>query len=205
MENKDVDRLLDSIFARQKSGRIYVISGPSGVGKTAVCQAVVRRIPNLVYSISCTTRPKRPQEEDCRDYFFVSRQEFQSMIEQGKFLEWAKVHGNLYGTSLEKIRREISTGNSVILDIDVQGGEQINKKEDQCTLVFLLPPSMEVLYNRLVKRKTDSSEEISNRIKMAYREIEHYRQYDYIIVNDRFEVLVDQLEGIIRAESCRVV
>ncbi len=205
MENKDVDRLLKSISAQQQNGRIYVISGPSGVGKTAVCKAVLKRIPSLVYSISYTTRNKRLQEEEDSDYFFISEEEFQTMIRQGEFLEWAQVHGNMYGTSYEKIHKEIDYGNSVILDIDVQGAEQIRTKEKLCTSAFLLPPSMEVLFKRLVKRKSDSPTEISNRIDVAYQEIEHYRNYDYIMVNDEFEELVDQLEGIIRAESHRVV
>ena len=204
MENKDVDRLLNSISAQQNKGRIYVISGPSGVGKTVVCHAVLKRVCSLVYSISYTTRSKRPQEEDGRDYFFVCEEEFQSMVREEKLLEWAQVHGNWYGTSYKRIHQEIASGNSVILDIDVQGAEQIRTKEKLCTSVFLLPPSMEVLYNRLVRRKSDTASEISNRIDMAYHEIEHYHYYDYIIVNDQFEELVDRLEGIIRAESFRV-
>jgi len=204
MENRDVDRLLASIFARQKKGRIYVISGPSGSGKTVACQAVMKRIPAMTYSISYTTRNKRPQEVDGRDYFFVSDEEFQTLVREGKFLEWAQVHGKWYGTSQEKVYEEIDSGNNVILDIDIQGAEQIRKKEKRCTSVFLLPPSMEVLYSRLVKRKSDSAVEISNRIDMAYHEIEHYHRYDYVIVNDKFDGLVEQLEGIIRAEAHRI-
>jgi len=204
MENRDVDRLLASIFARQKKGRIYVISGPSGSGKTVACQAVMKRIPAMTYSISYTTRNKRPQEVDGRDYFFVSDEEFQTLVREGKFLEWAQVHGKWYGTSQEKVYEEIDLGNNVILDIDIQGAEQIRKKEKRCTSVFLLPPSMEVLYSRLVKRKSDSAVEISNRIDMAYHEIEHYHRYDYVIVNDKFDGLVEQLEGIIRAEAHRI-
>jgi guanylate kinase len=204
MENRDVDRLLASIFALQKKGRIYVISGPSGSGKTVACQAVMKRIPAMTYSISYTTRNKRPQEVDGRDYFFVSDEEFQTLVREGKFLEWAQVHGKWYGTSQEKIYKEIDSGNNVILDIDIQGAEQIRKKEKRCSSVFLLPPSMEVLYSRLVKRKSDSSVEISNRIDVAYHEIEHYHRYDYVIVNDKFDDLVEQLEGIIRVEAHRI-
>jgi guanylate kinase len=205
MENKDVDRLLASIFAQQEKGRMYVVSGPSGVGKTTACRTVLERVSNLVYSISYTTRPRRPQEVDGHDYFFVSEDEFQTMAEEGKFLEWAWVHGNRYGTSYEKVRGEVDSGNSVILDIDVQGAKQIRKKKKCCTSVFLLPPSMDVLYGRLVKRKSDSPGEISNRIDTAYHEIENYRYYDYIIINDKFDELVDRLEGIVRAETYRVV
>lgn len=205
MENQDVDRFLNSILTQQKNGRIYVISGPSGVGKTAACKAVLERIPSLAYSISYTTRTIRPQEEEDVDYFFICEEEFQTMVRQGDFLESAQVHGNLYGTSYNKIHEKIDSGNSVILDIDVQGAEQIRTKEKRCTSVFLLPPSMEVLCQRLVKRKSDSPQEISNRIDVAYQEIEHYSNYDYIMVNNEFDELVDQLEGVIRAESHRVV
>lgn len=204
MENKDVDRLLASIFTQQKRGRIYVISGPSGSGKTAACQAVLKRIPTMTYSISHTTRSKRPQEVDGRDYFFISEEEFQKMVQEEKFLEWAQVHGKWYGTLQEKIYQEIDSGSNVILDIDIQGAEQIRKNEKRCTSIFLLPPSMEVLYNRLVKRKSESPVEISNRIDVAYHEIEHYHRYDYVIVNDKFDELVEQLEGIIRAETLRI-
>lgn len=206
MERGNFDSLLAPIFARQKSrGKIHVVSGPSGAGKTVVCHAVQKRIANLVYSISYTTRPKRSQEIDGSDYFFVSTETFDTMIQKGQFLEWARVHGNFYGTSMEKIHRQIDSGNSVILDIDVNGARQIREKEKYCTSIFLLPPSQEILHKRLVERRSDSPEEINKRIEKAYHEIENYRQYDYIVVNEDFDKLVNQLEGIIRAESFRIV
>jgi guanylate kinase len=185
--------------AKKNRGNLFIVSAPSGAGKTTLCTTVLSLLPNLCFSVSYTTRPSRPGEINDRDYTFISRKDFESMTAKGEFVEWAEVHGELYGTSRERIETLIESGRDVILDIDTQGALQIKKKYKDGIYIFVLPPSFSVLKTRLEKRMTDSPEEINKRLRTALSEIKTYEQYDYVIMNDIFENAVKELESIIRA------
>lgn len=183
---------------------MVVVSAPSGAGKTSLCQEASRQLPHLVHSVSYTTRTPRPDEQDGRDYHFVSESTFRRMIEAGEFAEWAQVHGHLYGTSRPLLEKQFAEGLDVILDIDTQGASTL--RQDYQTggvFVFVVPPTLDLLETRLRQRRTDSEEEISRRLSKAREEMDHYRYYQYIIVNDVFEKAVAQLCCIITAERSR--
>ncbi len=198
--------LLADIFqARTGSGLLFVVSGPSGVGKTQLCYYIMKALPKLTYSISFTTREARIHENNEKDYFFIPYQEFQEKIKRGEFLEWADVHGNLYGSSKESIQQSLQQGWDVILDIDVQGARQLAEKQSlESILVFILPPSLEQLKARLRNRGTNSPQDIATRLKNARDEITHYREYHYLVVNDDFQQAANELKAIIIAERCRL-
>lgn len=187
-----------------RRGLIFVVSAPSGAGKTTLCQEVTKIVPNLQHSISYTTREPRPGEAHGRDYFFVSHEEFRKMIENNEFLEWAEVHGHLYGTSRELLMNLTNRGIDVILDIDSQGAMQLKKKEVDGVFIYILPPSFEVLKARLMERKSESPEEIKKRLKKAREEIWSYREYYYLIVNEDFKKAQKELEAIILAERIKM-
>jgi len=182
-------------------GVLTVLSAPSGAGKTSLCRAAVERLPKLTHSISYTTRAPRSGEVDGRDYFFVDRARFERMAEQGEFLEWATVHGHLYGTS-ERVVREIQSGGSdVILDVDAGGARKLMAREDlKAVFIFVLTPSFAELERRLRGRASDSDEEITRRLQEARREIAQYGKYDYLLLNDVFEEALADLLAILRAE-----
>jgi len=173
------------------------------VGKTSLCHRAVAQLSNLRYSISHTTRPRRPQEVDERDYFFISQDQFRQMKQQGDFLEWAEVHRNFYGTSRKFIEEVTSQGEDVTLAIDVQGAAQIRANTKNSVLVFVLPPSLEQLEQRLLNRASDTPETIRLRLENAYAEVNRYREYDYLLINDNLDQAVADLSSIIRAERCR--
>lgn len=173
----------------ENKGAILIVSGPSGCGKSTLLKEVYKNIDNYYFSISTTTRDPRVGEKDGVDYYFVSKEEFEKDIDDGNFLEWAKVHDNYYGTSLKPIIRALNEGKLVIFDIDVQGHKIVRKKLNSLvTSVFITTPSLEVLKERLYNRQTDSTEIIEKRLLNAKKEIESFHEYDYFIINDDLEL-----------------
>jgi guanylate kinase len=187
----------------RKEGLVFVVSAPSGAGKTTLCKAITESLKNLRHSISYTTRHPRPGEKDGREYFFVTEKKFRSMVQAGDFAEWAEVHSHLYGTSRQALDQMVSNGIDVILDIDTQGAKQIKKTYAKAMFLFILPPSFAVLEERLRNRRSDNGEEIKKRMRRAHEEIKEYAMYDYIIVNRDFDRALDELRSIIVAERCR--
>ena len=182
---------------KELKGAILVISGPSGCGKSTLLKEIYKNIPNYYFSISTTTRALRGEEEDGVDYHFVSQEEFEKNIKDDKFLEYAKVHNNYYGTMLEPITKALNDGKLVIFDIDVQGHRILRKKLDKLiTSVFITTPSLEILEERLNSRNTDNKDVIEKRIKNAKGEVEYFQDYDYLIINDNLEVASKQLVSI---------
>jgi len=179
-------------------GTLYIVSAPSGAGKTSLLKALSSRVENISFSTSTTTRAKRPSEVDGIDYHFVSVTEFQSMIEQGGFLEHAEVFGNFYGTAKTHINEVLNSGNDLVLEIDWQGAQQIRNKLSDTLSIFILPPSRNELAYRLKGRAQDDEQVIKNRMSAAIEEISHYKEYDYLIINDIFEAALENLENIIR-------
>ncbi|WP_305046195.1 guanylate kinase [Geoalkalibacter sp.] len=184
-------------------GTLFVVSAPSGTGKTTLCKRIVDIFPNLRQSVSFTTRAMRPGERDGVDYFFVSPQTFADMVAAKAFAEWAEVHGNRYGTAIKTLEDWRNAGCDVLLDIDIQGAAQLRKTYDQGVFVFILPPDLVELRRRLEGRGTDAPEVIERRIANARREIPECVHYDYLIVNDDFEQALNRLTSIITAEGCR--
>ncbi|TBM30443.1 guanylate kinase [Hafnia paralvei] len=187
-------------------GTLYIVSAPSGAGKSSLIQALLKTQPlyDTQVSISHTTRAKRPGENHAEHYYFVSHDEFRQMIEEDAFLEYAEVFGNYYGTSRKAIEQILSTGVDVFLDIDWQGAQQIRKKMPQSRSIFILPPSKDELDRRLRGRGQDSDEIIAKRMAQAVAEMTHYAEYDYLIVNDDFDLALSDLKTIIRAERLRL-
>ena len=189
--------------ARGGRGMLIVVSSPSGGGKGTLIDRVLRTVPGVSYSVSYTTRPPRPKEQDGREYFFVSTAAFKEMIERGEFLEWADVYGHLYGTSHTQVERERAAGRDIILEIDVQGADSVRELVEDAVTVFILPPSFELLQNRLVKRGTDSPEDLARRLRGAPAEVEQYRKFQYVILNDDINRASAQLASVIYAERAR--
>jgi guanylate kinase len=185
------------------SGQIYVVSGPSGVGKSSIIRAVRQRIDGLGYSVSHTSRKPRGREVNGEDYHFVGREGFRRMIDRGEFVEWAKVYDDFYGTSRAGIQGEITKGLDVIMDVDVQGAKNIKKALTESVLIFILPPSLEVLKERLRQRGTDDEGVMRRRIEKATKEIRNCVWYDYLIFNDCLEEAVEETKSIIIAERCK--
>jgi len=187
----------------KREGLLYIVSAPSGTGKTTLLKRVMGYFPDIRFSISYTTRSPRSGERDGEDYHFISPQRFQQMVEEGAFAEWAEVLSNQYGTALDSIRESRSQGVDLILDIDSQGARQIEERFNGGVFIFILPPSLEALKERLNARKVDGQEVIQFRLAQARDELEQAGWYDYIIVNDRVEEAAEQLKSIIIAERCR--
>lgn len=185
------------------SGIVFVVSGPSGVGKTTLCREMIRRFPNLRFSVSHTTRPPRGGDQEGRDYYFVSDETFQRMIEAGEFWEWATIYGHRYGTSRKKLQEMLDQGHDVILDIDGQGAQQLRAQKIPAVYIFILPPSMEELRRRLSQRHTEEPKKMQERLGKALAEMEEARQYDYFIINDDLRKAQEKFEAILRAEPCR--
>jgi guanylate kinase len=184
-------------------GLIFIISAPSGTGKTTLVREVIQKLPGLQFSVSFTTRLPRPNEKEGEDYHFVSHSTFQKMVEKNSFLEWAEVLGNRYGTPRPDFKKLELEGVDLILDIDTQGAKKVMKEIGQPVLIYLLPPSLKVLKERLVNRGGDSLEMVKFRLSNARRDIEEAHGYHYVIVNDSMEDAVKKLKSIIIAERCR--
>ncbi|HKK90519.1 MAG TPA: guanylate kinase [Desulfobacteraceae bacterium] len=187
-----------------KTGKIFVVSAPSGAGKTTLCKRVLKNNPNLSYSVSHTTRAPRNNEKHGVDYFFITKEAFEKGIQEKRWAEWAEVHGNFYGTSLGFIKENIASGASLLLDIDVQGAEQIKKNFPAAVTIFIMAPSVEVLEQRLISRGTDSEAVIQKRLINAEEEIARKGSYDHVIVNDDLERAVEELNSIVQVpgEAC---
>ena len=186
------------------SGVLFIVSSPSGGGKTSLVRTLLEAEPQLRLSVSYTTRPPRPGEEDGRDYHFVSAPVFERMLEAGEFLESAVIYGNRYGTSQKLIEREQAQGRDVVLEIDWQGAQQIRRVMRQVVSVFILPPSPEVLEARLRARGQDSEDVVARRLASAREEISHVSEYEYVIINDDFNRAALDLRSIIRAERLKL-
>jgi guanylate kinase len=179
---------------------VYIISAPSGSGKSTLVNELLKKVSNLEFSVSYTTRAPRGSEMDGRQYYFVSRPEFEKMIEEDEFLEYAEVFGNYYGTARRFLRAAEKNGRDLLLDIDVQGARQIQDKVPDATSIFILPPDRKTLEERLRKRSEDSDEVIQRRLGTATREIENYQRYNYILINDQLEDSIKALRAIVRGE-----
>lgn len=188
---------------RQKKGSLFVVSAPSGAGKTTLCRKLMEIVPDVKFSVSYTTRKPRVGEIDGIHYTFVDEDEFRAMLADGEFVEWAQVHGNFYGTSKKRIEDTINKGFDILLDIDVQGARQIREHFPDSVLIFILPPSMDELKRRLAGRMSDSPEVITKRLKNAIDEIREYKNYDYVIINDVFDDALEEMIAIIVAERVR--
>jgi guanylate kinase len=184
-------------------GMLIVVSSPSGGGKGTLIRRALKAVPNLGYSISFTTRAPREGEMNGRDYFFVSNEEFKAMIEANGFLEWAVVHGNLYGTSHAQVEGERLAGHDIILEIDVQGAESVRRLAQDAVSVFILPPSFAILRDRLVGRGSEDPSDLALRLKNSRSEVEHYGEFQYVILNDDAEQAAGLLASIIYAERAR--
>lgn len=186
------------------SGNLIIVSGPSGAGKSALVGNVLPSLPHLRFSVSYTTRVPRGRERNGVEYFFISRSEFQSLIRGDDLLEWAEVYGNYYGTSRVFVDDLLKQGEDVLLDIDIQGAHIIRQKRAEAMGIFILPPSYQVLRDRLRHRSLDDDSAIEQRLKIARKEISHYREYDYLIVNEDLDSATRELQSIILSARCRI-
>lgn len=187
----------------EEKGILFILSGPSGVGKGTVRKRLFEQAEELKYSISITTRQKRPGERDGVDYFFKTKAQFEKLIEQGELLEYAKYVNNYYGTPKQYVKDMLKQGSNVFLEIEVQGALQVKKSFPEGVFIFLFPPSLEELKNRIVRRGTESEELVRNRLKEAQKEIKMMDEYDYVVVNDDVDRAVDKIQSIIVSEHCR--
>ncbi len=183
---------------------LFVISGPSGCGKSTLVQHILDNLPDIVFSVSHTTRARRRGEEEGQDYYFVDKPEFDRMIAEGRLVEWAVVYGHYYGTSKRELER-IAGGNSdIILDIDIQGAKQIKEKHTKGIFIFVMPPSFRLLKERLEKRGTDAPDVIQNRLTNARKEIRAYPQFDFVVINDDLDTARQEVSAIVLSERCRL-
>ena len=188
---------------RSGRGRLFIVSAPSGTGKTTLVERLVKIVPNLRMSRSYTCRPARAGERDGVDYNFISRSDFEARIKDDAFLEWADVFGNYYGTAREDTERVLAGGEDLVLVIDVQGARQVRARGIENTAIFVMPPSAEILEQRLRGRSKDSEEAIRRRLEVACREVTDVATYDYVVINDQLEACVTRLEAIVTAERAR--
>jgi guanylate kinase len=187
----------------RRRGTLFVVSAPSGAGKTTLCREVRLRVPDLKYSVSVTTRAPRAGEIDGTDFSFVSQARFRELLARGEFAEWATVHGHLYGTRASTLERALSEGADILLDIDTQGAAQLRRRYPEAVLIFIVAPSMAELEQRLRERRSDAAGEIERRLARAREEVALWRNYEYLIVNRDLKEAVEQLAAVIQAERCR--
>jgi guanylate kinase len=187
-----------------RRGLLFIVSAPSGTGKTTLVERLVHMVPNLRMSRSYTSRPARAGEQDGVDYNFISRERFEGMVRENEFLEWADVFGNYYGTCAADTERSLANGTDVVLVIDVQGARQVRSRGIETIGIFVLPPSAGILEQRLRGRSKDSEEQIGRRLEVARREVDEFSQYEYLVVNDAVDAAVERLRAIVMAERGRV-
>jgi guanylate kinase len=207
MSSKPGEQVVETKLATETNegrGILFVVSSPSGGGKGTLIQRVLKQVPNLSYSVSFTTRPPRNGELNGREYFFVTTEMFESMVARGDFLEWAHVHGKLYGTARQQVVREVSEGRDIILEVDVQGAASVRSLMADSVSIFILPPSFQVLKQRLQARGTDSPEELDLRLRNAPLELKDYSAFQYVILNDDLERAANQMTAIVHAERARL-
>lgn len=200
----DEPQIPSSISKTEGRGILFVVSSPSGGGKGTLIRRVLNKIANLSYSVSFTTRAPRSGEVNGREYFFVTPQVFEQMVADSEFLEWAEVHGKLYGTGHRQLSREIAEGRDIVLEVDVQGAASVRTLWEDAVSIFILPPSFQILKQRLEARGTDSAEELELRLNNAPAELEHYSNFQYVVINDDVDRAGEQLEAIIYAERARL-
>jgi len=186
-----------------KKGQVIVITGPSGVGKGTILKNVMEADKSLCFSVSATTRAARPGEVDGVDYYFVTRERFDEMVKDGELLEYAEYSGNCYGTPRKPLEKLLNEGYDVILDIEIQGARNVMKTFPEAIFTFIMPPSFETLEKRLIKRGTETPEKMALRLETAKRELECFKEFQYIIVNDKLEDAVEDFKAVIRAGRCR--
>jgi len=192
---------MTSLESLARRGRLFVIAAPSGAGKTSLVRALVERHPSLRFSISYTTRAKRPNEIHGQDYFFVSKDEFQAMVGRGEFLEHAQVFDNCYGTARGQVEASLAAGQDLILEIDWQGARQVRRALPECRCIFILPPSRDELERRLRGRGTDAEDVIQRRLRDAATDMTHWSEFDYVVVNDDFERALGDLHAIVHGRG----
>jgi guanylate kinase len=183
------------------AGRLIIVSAPSGGGKTTLCRALRERMPALGYSVSYTTRPPRSGERDGRDYHFIDRESFEKGIAEGRWAEWASVHGHLYGTSADYLKQTLAGGRDILLDIDVQGTRQLLEHFPDSLTIFIEPPSMALLAKRLIERGTDDAQAVARRLRDAEQEMAQRNLYRHRIVNDRLEAAIEDLVALVAADA----
>ncbi len=201
MVNKELENYKEHISNR---GNLIVLSGPSGVGKGTVLKALLKKYDNICYSISATTRTPREDEKDGVDYFFMTEDKFKAWVEDDKFIEWAKVHNNYYGTPRSYVQETLASGKDVILEIDIQGAKQVKEGFKDGIFIFLAPPSLEELKNRIYNRGTEGEDDIQVRLKNAKKELKEIENYDYLVVNDIVKEAVERLKSVIIANRCKI-
>lgn len=186
-------------------GLLIVVSGPSGTGKGTICKKIIEEVNNIELSVSMTSRKPRINEIDGKDYYFVSKEEFEKNIKNNQFLEYAIVHSNeYYGTPKAKIEESLNKGISIILEIDIQGALKVKEANKDAIFIFIMPPSMRILKERLENRHTETKEKIMERFKTAYKELNEYKKYNYVVVNDKLDEAIEKVKSIILSEKCRV-
>jgi guanylate kinase len=206
MSNSPVPQTHGSVAgaAPDKRGLLFIVSAPSGTGKTTLAERLVQQVRRLHLSRSYTSRPRRQGENQGVDYNFISRERFESMVESGEFLEWADIYGNYYGTSAAATEALLASGEDVVLVIDVQGARQVRRLGLQTVGIFVLPPSADVLEHRLRGRSQDSEQQVRQRLDVARREVGEFEWYEYVVINDALDAAVDRLRAIVLAERSRV-
>ncbi|WP_416198099.1 MAG: guanylate kinase [Sporanaerobacter sp.] len=188
-----------------EEGLLVVVSGPSGCGKGTICKELLGRNKDIIISISATTRKPRNGEVEGVNYFFIDKEQFDAMVQNDEFIEYANVHGNFYGTPKKFVLDKLKNGENILLEIDVQGAIQIKKMYPEAILIFIVPPSMEELKNRIVGRGTESESDIEKRYENAFKELEYIKEYEYMVINDEVIAAVEKIESIIMAEKCKTI